>query len=304
MTSTSMDSVSESLPFGQSILSLQQRSPTSYCGVPYDLGWKRLYGGHLIAQSLLSAHRSTYPIGPLNSFHAYFLHIGNCRHPLSYEVHPLRIGRESSRVQVCAQQNKRLLFQIMVSHTKTSSLQHSHTPQAPIVPHPEELENDHNMLRTLLKTFPHSAGLKSFVHRRLTSDTGLDIKPIFPNNFLHSTEKSFKRQLWFRMRSCVPQELASLLLAYTSDFLLVGTSLQPHNISILSPTVKFVSLDHAMWFYNTVPQNDWILMEAVSEVYTKGRSLVQGDFYTKEGIHIASCKQEGFFHIRNRAVKP
>ena len=98
----------------------------------------------------------------------------------------------------------------------------------------------------------------------------------------------------------MPQDLASLLLAYTSDFLLVGTSLQPHNLSILSPSVKFVSLDHSMWFYNQTPQNEWILLDAKSEVYTKGRSLVQGDFYTRDGVHIASCKQEGFFHVRER----
>lgn len=290
----------ESLPFGQSILSLRQQSPSIYSGIPYDLGWKRLYGGHLIAQSLLSAHRSPYPKGILNSFHAYFLHIGNCRHTLQYDVSPLRVGRESSRVQIQAKQNNRLLFQMMSSYNDSSKQQHCHTPQAPTVSEPEIIENDHDMLASLLVRFPHSTGLKSFVHRRLSTDTGLDIKPIFPNNFLHSVERSTRRQLWFRMRSRVPQELASILLAYTSDFLLVGTSLQPHNLSILSPSVKFVSLDHSMWFYNETPQNDWILMDAQSEVYTQGRSLVQGDFYTRDGVHIASCKQEGFFHVREK----
>ncbi|MAA78165.1 MAG: hypothetical protein CL916_02810 [Deltaproteobacteria bacterium] len=300
MTSNPTENITKSLPFGQSILSLNQQSPTSYSGAPFDLGWKRLYGGHLIAQSLLSSHLSSYVKGSLSSFHACFLHIGNCRHTLNYSVAPLRIGRESSRVQVQAKQNNRFLFQIMASYTDTSSQQHGHNPQFPSVIEPEELENDHEMLHTLLRDFPHSTGLKSFVQRRINTDTGLDIKPIFPNNFLHSEEKSTKRQLWFRMRSHIPQDLASLLLAYTSDFLLVGTSLQSHSLSILSPSVKFVSLDHSMWFYNETPQNEWILMDAKSEVYTKGRSLVQGDFYTRNGIHIASCKQEGFFHIRDR----
>ena len=301
MTSFPSKSSTESLPFGQSILSLSQQSPTLYSGAPYDLGWKRLYGGHLIAQSLLSAQLSPHPKGSLSSFHACFLHIGNCRHTLTYNVDSLRVGRESSRVQVQAHQNKRFLFQSMASYTQSHVQQHGHSPQPPSVIAPEDVENDHDMLRNLLHDFPHSTGLKSFVHRRLNTDTGLDIKPIFPNNFLHSKQNSTKRLLWFRMRSCVPQDLTSLLLAYTSDFLLVGTSLQPHNLSILSPSVKFVSLDHSMWFYNETPQNEWILLDAKSEVYTKGRSLVQGDFYTRNGVHIASCKQEGLFHIRDRS---
>ena len=241
--------------------------------------------------------------GHLNSFHAYFLHVGNCRHELEYTVSPLRVGRESSRVQVQAKQKHRHLFQMMSSYSQDNAHNLGHTPSPPRVPHPDTVPTDHQMLIDLAETFPASSGLQSFIRRRLHVDSGLDIKPISPENFLHSTQNSIHRRLWFRMRSMLPSEYASLLLAYTSDFLLVGTSLQPQNLSILSPNVKFVSLDHSMWFYQAVPQNAWILLDAKSEVYANNRSLVQGDFYTQSGTHIASCKQEGFFHIRQRAAK-
>ena len=151
---TSTPNNTDSSPFGQSILSLKQQSPTSYYGMPHDLGWKRLYGGHLIAQSLLSAHLSPYSKGTLSSFHAYFLHIGNCRHTLNYDVTPLRVGRESSRVQVQAKQNTRFLFQIMASYTDSLSVQQGHYPQPPTVSAPETFENDHEMLRALLHIWP------------------------------------------------------------------------------------------------------------------------------------------------------
>jgi acyl-CoA thioesterase-2 len=228
--------------------------------------------------------------------------VGNCRHDLQYNVSSLRAGRQSSVIQVQTHQNNRFLFQVMASFTKGNPQLH-HTPSMPNVPSPMDLNDDHEMLCDLLKTFPHSRGLRNFVSRRTNSDTCLDIKPIEPQNFLHSSENTSARRLWFRMRTSLPEELSTILLSYTSDFLLVGISLQPHNLSILHPTLKFVSLDHSMWFYDSFPRNSWILLEANSEVYAHGRCLVQGNFFREDGTLIARCSQEGLIHIRQRGAQ-
>ena len=284
--------------FGHSILSLEKTSDSTYRGIPYDIGWKRLYGGHLIAQSLYANHVQA-PKGSLHSFHSQFLHVGNCLHDLHYTVCPLRVGLQSSTTQIQTHQNNRFLFQLTASYGQDSISEHTHMPSMPEVPTPDEVPNDQGMLLLLREKFAHSKGLESFVERRLTTDTGLDIRPILPKNFLDSAKKIPSRLLWFRMRSQCSVDIASLLLAYTSDFLLVGTALQPHSLSILQPNLKFVSLDHSMWFYNQTPLNEWILLYAESEVFSKGRCLVHGYFFTETGKFIAKCTQEGFVHIKN-----
>ena len=170
----------------------------------------------------------------------------------------------------------------------------------PKVPPPSDVPSDTNMLKDLLRIFPYSKGLQRFAHRRIHTDTGLDIRPVYPRNFLYTSEQTNVRRLWFRMRSAFPEDLTAYLLAYTSDFLLVGLSLQQHNISILSPNIKFVSLDHAMWFHNPIPPASWLLLEAKSLAMSNGRCLVQGFIYTEKGTLVASCMQEGLIHVRHR----
>ena len=285
--------------FGYSILDVEKISEQSFQGQPYDLGWKRLYGGHLVAQALYSIHQSLLPKGFLHSFHSYFLHVGNTRHPLQYNIQPLRLGRQSSSIQVQTVQNKRHVFQMMASYSKDHH-SYIHAPSKPTVPHPENLSDDTQMLKDLMRAFPHSQGLKHFATRRIKTNTGLDIRPIVPKNFLNNTEKTNIRRLWFRMRTNLAQELNAYLLAYASDFLLVGLSLQQHNTSILSPHVKFVSLDHAMWFHHPIPTSSWLLLDAKSIAMSNGRCLVQGYIYTASGRLVATCMQEGFIHMRNR----
>lgn len=293
----------ETSNFGHSILSLEKQTEENYQGIPYDIGWKRLYGGHLIAQSLYANNQHSQKRGSLNSFHSQFLHVGNCVHNINYTINPLRIGLNSSTSQIRATQNNRLLFQITATYGPETLNEHVHIPQMPDVPPPEEVPSDREMLLSLRERFSHSKGLETFVERRLSTDTGLDIRPILPKNFLDSAKKIPTRLLWFRMRTQCPSEINKLLLAYTSDFLLVGTALQPHSLSILNPNIKFVSLDHSMWFYDHPPLNQWILLYGESEIFSGGRCLVHGKFFSENGKFLAKCTQEGFVNIKTKREK-
>ena len=153
------------------------------------------------------------------------------------------------------------------------------------------------MLEELLATFAHSKGLKKSATRRLSSDSGLEIHPVSPSNFLYTSQTDTKRLIWFRVHSFSEENLHRIVLAYISDFLLVGTSLQPHKLSVLTPRIKFASLDHSMWFHQPFNLDKWILLDAESQILKEGRCLVHGRFFTQEGSLIASCTQEALIQV-------
>ncbi|MEC7984448.1 MAG: acyl-CoA thioesterase domain-containing protein [Myxococcota bacterium] len=278
-------------PFGHSILQLEAKENDLLHGAPYDMGWGRLYGGHLVAQALYALYLAFPNPLALSSFHAYFLHVGNTKHTIEYKPRKLRIGHRFSSFNIQAKQNHRQIFEMLASISEPR-ISPVHQREPPRVPNPEACESDQAMLEELIHRFPHSKGLHRFVSRRLQSNNGLEIRPISPYNFLYSQQTDTKRLLWFRMQSFQDQYLLRILLAYVSDFLIVGTSLQPHQLSVLTPKLKFVSLDHSMWFHRDLPIDEWLLLEAESTNLHGGRCLVQGYFFTQEGELVASCTQE------------
>src|SRR3546814_20674372 len=69
------------------------------------------------------------------------------------------------------------------------------------------------------------------------------------------------QQFWFRRADKVADapELHRALLAYASDFQLLGTATFPHGISYYQPNVQMASLDHALWFHRPFRADDWLL---------------------------------------------
>ena len=55
-----------------------------------------------------------------------------------------------------------------------------------------------------------------------------------------------------------------------------------------------------MWFHHDFHLNDWLLYVIESPVASDGRGLVRGQFFTKEGVLVASTIQEGL--IRKERV--
>ena len=49
------------------------------------------------------------------------------------------------------------------------------------------------------------------------------------------------------------------LLAYLSDFQLIGTAILPHGIHFEQGKVQMASLDHAMWFHRSFRADEWLL---------------------------------------------
>ena len=107
------------------------------------------------------------------------------------------------------------------------------------------------------------------------------------------------QHVWLRLTDRISDEpeLHRALLAYASDFHLIGTATFPHGISYLQPNVMMASLDHAMWFHRPFRIDEWLLYSCDSPSAQGARGLARGAFYTRDGVLVASTAQEGVIRI-------
>jgi len=108
-----------------------------------------------------------------------------------------------------------------------------------------------------------------------------------------------RRHVWYRSSAALPDEpsVHRYLLAYASDFNLIGTAMLPHGVSWLSPGMQVASLDHAMWFHRDFRFDDWLLYEIDSPTAGGARGLARGRFFDRKGRLVASTTQEGLMRL-------
>jgi acyl-CoA thioesterase-2 len=87
------------------------------------------------------------------------------------------------------------------------------------------------------------------------------------------------------------------VLAYASDFNLIGTALLPHATSFFQPNLQGASLDHALWFHGDLKVNDWLLYAMDSPWAGNARGLARGNIFTRDGRLVASVTQEGLIRV-------
>ncbi|HBK50963.1 MAG TPA: hypothetical protein DDZ74_17095, partial [Pseudomonas sp.] len=92
------------------LLTLERLGSQTFIGHSTLLGAPRVYGGQLLAQSLMAMGATVPGEHHLHSLHGYFIQPGDVRRPLALQVEVLREGRNFSTRAVKVQQGKRLVF--------------------------------------------------------------------------------------------------------------------------------------------------------------------------------------------------
>jgi acyl-CoA thioesterase-2 len=90
------------------------------------------------------------------------------------------------------------------------------------------------------------------------------------------------RQLvWIRADGTLPDDpvLHSCIVAYASDYTLLGASLVPHGVSYFRDDIMMASLDHAMWFHRPFRADEWLLYAQTSPSASGGRGLAYGGIF-------------------------
>ena len=271
-------------------LDLEPLEVNLFRGQSRDLGGKAVFGGQVIGQALMAASRTVEAREP-HSLHAYFLLPGDMAAPIVYEVEKIRDGKSFSARRIQAIQHGRPILSMIASfQVPEDGLEHQ-LPM-PEVPPPESLRPYTELREEWLK----EAGE---VHPRIAASMrrqiAVDFRPVYPWNPLNPQVTEPRQAIWLRTTGPVPDApmLHRCLLAYASDFNLIGTALRPHAQSWYKAEMVVASIDHALWFHRDARVDDWLLYVMESPSAQGARGMCRGMIYDRAGRLIASVAQEG-----------
>ena len=279
------------------LLSLERLEDNLFRGQSRDIGSKYVFGGQVLGQALSAAQATMTSPRSAHSLHAYFLRAGDINAPIVYQVDLTRDGGSFSVRRVTAIQHGQPIFFLAASFQKDEG-GGEHQLSMPEVPAPEDIEPAHAVPPEVMATLPNK------VQRWLSRQGPFEFRHVAfmgegRRDELNPPKRPPCQQVWFRLGEKVGDapELHRALLAYASDFHLLGTTTFPHGISYYQPNVQMASLDHALWFHRPFRADEWLLYSIDSPSAQGGRGLARGQIYDRVGRLVASTAQEGLIRV-------
>ncbi|MEN9731306.1 MAG: hypothetical protein RL488_616 [Actinomycetota bacterium] len=263
---------------------------TEFVGKSQWMPHGRVYGGQVLAQSLIAASRTVATDRVIHSLHGYFLRAGDIGQPVKYSVDVLRDGRSFSTRRVQGFQNDEPIFSMIASFQEQDpGLEHqdafpAHIPDPETLPSAAEIMGDN----------PHPvaqywANARPFDMRHVDS-------PIY---FTVKGEPVAHQAVWIKALGDLPNDpvLHRAALAYASDYTILESIYRRHGIAWSHPGLKSASLDHAMWFHRDGRADQWLLYVQESPSAQGGRGLSLGRIFTRDGRLLATVAQEGMVRV-------
>ncbi len=233
----------------------------------------QVFGGHFIAQALLAALNTTAEDQSVHSLHSYFLKPGDSSADIEYQVEKVRDGRSSSTRQVIAQQNGGDVFRLMASFSRERGETTQLYDAMPNVPHYDELSD------------------YVFESDWAWAD-GLECRYVNLPGEKRSEEADVC--VWLRIKEDIAGQLQhpNVVLAYLSDATVGDGVFLRKGWSFDDPSLRYLSLDHSIWFHRLAPLGQWLLFEQSADWVGAGRGLARTRVFSESGDLLASCAQE------------
>jgi acyl-CoA thioesterase-2 len=276
------------------LLKLEKIEQNIYRGESRDIGTPQVFGGQVLGQALHAAGQ-TVKDRTCHSLHAYFLRRGDVDAPIVYEVDRARDGGSFSSRRVVAIQHGRPIFNMAASF-QASEEGISHQMDMPDVAGPDGLADRSDVEASVLEQIPEK------MRHYLTRKRPFMVRPLHQPELLNPRELEPVKYVWIKAKDTLPDALIlhQTLLAYVSDYELLGTATLPHAISFTDTNIQMASLDHAMWFHQSFRVDEWLLFAFDSPSSSGGRGLARCMVYTQSGNLVASTAQEGLIRVRDR----
>jgi len=277
------------------LLDLEPAGSDRFVGYSPPNGWKRVFGGQVMAQALVAAQRTVEGRAP-HSLHVYFILGGDPGEPIVFEVERIRDGRSFATRRVLARQRGEAIFALSASfQIEEEGLEHA-LPM-PDVPSPDDVA-DPAQLAALAGESAQRRVAGIVDHIRPIEIRPLDLKRYLPSR---PGEKREPRQsIWIRIADRLPDDPAihRAALVYLSDMTLLDTVLVAHGYSISGGKFQVASLDHALWLHRPFRADEWLLYVQDSPNASGARGLIRGLLYTRGGALVATVAQEGLLRAR------
>ena len=250
----------------------------------------RVFGGQVLAQSLVAAQRTTPEDRFVHSMHGYFLRPGDVNKPITFSVDRIHDGRSFSTRRTQAYQDGNPILSMIASFQDADDGLDHHIDWPSDVPDPESLPSAADAL----------AGLDHPVARYWASERPFDMRHIPGPIFLKVDGPHVAHQaVWIKAVGTLPDDpnLHRAALAYASDYSILEPILRRHGLSWSTPGLKAASLDHAMWWHRPGRVDEWMLYVQESPNAGGGRGLALGRIYDRVGRLLASVAQEGMIRV-------
>lgn len=269
------------------LLQLERIEKNIFRGESRDIGSAQVFGGQVLGQAL-SAAQHTVEDRVVHSLHAYFLRRGDMDAPIVYEVDRARDGGSFSSRRVVAIQHGRPILNLAASfQDPEDGLEHQ--ASMPAVPDALECEDILSAESELVQKMPEK------MRRHMADRRAFEIRPVPQAQQAGTAVKN----VWLRAVDALPKNpaLHRNLLAYASDYELLGAATIPHELSFEKGGVIMASLDHALWFHREVRIDEWLLYSIDSPNASGARGFARGQFFNAAGELIASTAQEGLLRV-------
>jgi len=266
------------------LLKLEQIGTDRFRAQSHFMGSPNVFGGQVLGQALGAALHTVERRRP-HSLHSLFILPGNHRLPIEYEVERVRDGGSFSTRRVVAFQEGRRIFVTSISfQSEEQGL--SHQKPMPAAADPESLPSS-------VKKWKDNAGLGKLPFQPVP----VDFRPDPSDN-----ESAAVKHIWTRSPIPLPDDVSlhETLFAYVSDYGLLWTSLQPHDVKMGDPRLQIASLDHTIWFHRPFRMDEWLLFAMESPNASGGRGLCFAHVYNRAGALVATLAQEGLIRLRDR----
>ena len=250
----------------------------------------RVYGGQVLAQSVIAASRTTEEHRVIHSMHGYFLRPGDVNQPITLGVDRIHDGRSFSTRRTQAYQNGLPILSMIASFQDHDEGLDHHTPMPEGFPEPESLPSTADLL----------AHIDHPVARSWVADRAFDIRHVSSPIYLSvEGERTATNAVWIKCVGELPDDesLHRAALAYASDYTLLESIFRRHGLPWMTRDLKAASLDHAMWWHRPARVDQWLLYVQESPSASGGRGLAQGRFYSRDGQLVASVAQEGMVRV-------
>jgi acyl-CoA thioesterase II len=284
-----------------SLLDLEAIEVNLFRGRSMHTGGRGVFGGQVIGQALVAAERTVEARAP-HSLHGYFLLPGDGNAPIVYQVERIRDGKSFSTRRVQAVQHGRPIFS-MIASFQADELGFEHAAPMPDVPLPEALPST----SALWARWRAEAGaVAPHVEEAVRRFGAIEFRPVDPDNPLRPSTREPRQAVWFRAVDRLGDDpaLHRCLLAYASDFTLLGTAVRPHGRSGYQHDTFMASIDHALWLHRAARVDEWLLYVMDSPSAQGGRGVARGLVYDRSGRLVASVAQEGVIRDLSRTKPP
>lgn len=259
-------------------------------------GVGRVFGGQVIGQALSAAMKTVEPDKQVHSLHAYFMRGGDEDYEIDFRVEADFDGRSFANRRVVAVQKNLPILNLVASFQRREAGLH-HRIAMPDVPWPEELEDQADYARR------HRDEISDIGYRMMTRTRPLQIRPVGIDRMFRGARSDPAQSFWFRVGAPVQgdQNMHRAILALATDFALLSTAMLPHGVALTTQGIQTVSLDHALWFHEDVKVDDWLLYAMDSPWSGHARGFSRGMIFSRDGMLIASCTQEGLMRVRRKS---